>query len=430
MVDEDVALAHRRHHVGRLALVGLQPRLGHGRPRRVAQLRVARDLEQVEEVLEVEQAVDRDDVVLLDAERVHQLLAHRLPHVGGDLDAHDLAEAPPAQLVLDGLQQVVGLVGDGVVGVAGDAEHRVVDDLHAREELVEVGRDQLLERDEGAPVVEPHEAREHLLGHLHAREGLGPGDGVADDDPERERQVGDVGERAAQAHGQRGEHREDLAAEAVVELRALAVVDVRAADDADAVLGERRPQLLVQAARLASVVPAHRCADGVDRLRRRATVLQRGLEPRLDLVVQAGHADHDELVEVRGDDRAELHPLEQRDARVLGELEHARVELQPRELAVEVELMALEVDLRDGLRGRGSRVFDVSHSGALLGSGWRGRRDPSSRSAAADRDAIDRGRRHRLGRDVGVGLGLRLARARLRALGDRERRRARKPLRS
>ena len=29
-----------------------------------------------------------------------------------DLDAHDLAEAPAAQLVLDRLQQVVGLVGD------------------------------------------------------------------------------------------------------------------------------------------------------------------------------------------------------------------------------------------------------------------------------------------------------------------------------
>ena len=39
-----------------------------------------------------------------------------------DLEPHDLAEAPAAQLGLDGLQQVVGLVGDLEVGVARDAE--------------------------------------------------------------------------------------------------------------------------------------------------------------------------------------------------------------------------------------------------------------------------------------------------------------------
>ena len=65
-----------------------------------------------------------------------------------DLEAHDLAEAPPAQLGLDRAQQVVGLVGDVEVGVARDAEEAVVDDLHAGEERVEVGRDELLERDE------------------------------------------------------------------------------------------------------------------------------------------------------------------------------------------------------------------------------------------------------------------------------------------
>ena len=51
--------------------------------------------------------------------------------------------------------------------------------------------------------------------------------------------------------------------------------------------------------------------------------------PGVDLVVQAGDADHEELVDVAGEDRAELHALEQRDVRVLGELEHALVELQP-----------------------------------------------------------------------------------------------------
>ena len=41
-----------------------------------------------------------------------------------DLDADDVAEAPPPQLELHGLEQVVRLVGDLEVGVAGDAEDR------------------------------------------------------------------------------------------------------------------------------------------------------------------------------------------------------------------------------------------------------------------------------------------------------------------
>ena len=165
-----------------------------------------------------------------------------------DLHPHGLAEAPRAQLLLDRLQQVVGLVGDREVRVAGDAEDGVVEDLHAREEHVEVLGDQLLERHERAPVAERHEPRQHLLRHLHAREGLHLGDRVAHDHAERERQVGDVRERPPEAHRQRREDGEDLAPEALVEALAVLRLDLVVADDPDAVLGQRGPQLVVQAA--------------------------------------------------------------------------------------------------------------------------------------------------------------------------------------
>ena len=144
-------------------------------------------------------------------------------HARAHLDAHDLAEAAAPQLVLDRPQQVVGLVGHREVGVARDPEDVVVDDLHAGEELVEVLRDQVLERDERAAVADGDEAREHLLRHLHAREGLLPGLRVAHQHGERERQVGDVRERPAEPDRERREDREDLALEALVELRAVAV---------------------------------------------------------------------------------------------------------------------------------------------------------------------------------------------------------------
>ena len=50
---------------------------------------------------------------------------------------------------------------------------------------------------------------------------------------------------------------------------------------------------------------------------------------------EAGDAHHEELVEVLREDRRELDALEERERVVLGELEDARVVLEPRELAVQ-----------------------------------------------------------------------------------------------
>jgi hypothetical protein len=55
---------------------------------------------------------------------------------------------------------------------------------------------------------------------------------------------------------------------------------------------------------------AHELGDLVDSRGRRAPVGRACLDPGVNLVVQAGHADHEELVEVAGVDRQELHALE------------------------------------------------------------------------------------------------------------------------
>ena len=80
-------------------------------------------------------------------------LEHLVGHLGVDLEAHDAAElvAPP-QHRLDRLEEVFGFVLELEVGVAGDAEHLVIEDLHAREQRVELRGDDLLERDEALGV--------------------------------------------------------------------------------------------------------------------------------------------------------------------------------------------------------------------------------------------------------------------------------------
>ena len=57
----------------------------------------------------------------------------------------------PMQHRLDGLEQVLVLVVELEIRVAGDPERRVIEDLHPREQAVQMRGDDLLERDEAEP---------------------------------------------------------------------------------------------------------------------------------------------------------------------------------------------------------------------------------------------------------------------------------------
>jgi hypothetical protein len=72
-----------------------------------------------------------------------------------------------------------------------------------------------------------------------------------------------------------------------------------------------------------------------ERLRRSQAVGRAHGEPGGLLAHQARDPDHEELVQVRREDGAELDALEQRLRLLGGEVEDARIELDPRELAVQ-----------------------------------------------------------------------------------------------
>ena len=87
------------------------------------------------------------DVVAADLELAHEQVEHVLVDVVADLEPHRGAEPAAGQLALERLQQVlVAVLLDLDVGVAGDAEDVVGDDLEPREQLLQVDADELLER--------------------------------------------------------------------------------------------------------------------------------------------------------------------------------------------------------------------------------------------------------------------------------------------
>ena len=199
--------------------------------------------------------------------------------------------------------------------------------------------------DEASAVADRQEPPQQLLRHLDSRHHLGVLLGVAEDDDQAQREVRDVGEGAADAEDERRQRREDLRLEQLVELGTL-------------LLGRRRRSVTIpipcSSSAGSSSLSKHssrrsRCASersriGGDLVARPHPVGAAGRQRRLDLVVQARHPDHVELVEVVLVDRAELDPLEQRERPVLGELQDPVVEVHPRELAVEEERGILEVD--------------------------------------------------------------------------------------
>ena len=184
-------------------------------------------------------------------------LAHLLGHRSLDLEPDRIAESAATQLLLDRDEEVVGVVlVEGQVSVPGHAEEVVPEDLHAREQEVEVRPDHLVE--ERVPMaadrlaLAPRELDEAGQdgGHLHPREPALVRCGIAERHGHGQGQGRDVGERVARIDGEGRQDRVDLGEELLAQrgvmLRHLGVVD-----DLDALASEQTPQLPVDAGLLA-----------------------------------------------------------------------------------------------------------------------------------------------------------------------------------
>ena len=195
---------------------------------------------------QVEQPGHLDDVAGMDVELAQQQLEHVLGHVVGDLEPHRGAEPPARQFALERLQQVlVAVLFDLEVGVAGDAERVMLDDLQAGEQHRQERRDQFLHRQEPAPTSPSSRLSQldeavDVVGHLDSGEVLAAVLGLLHGDRQVQAQPADERERVGGVDGQRRQHREHLLVEVGRQSVALGVVEIGPRDDEDALLGQRR----------------------------------------------------------------------------------------------------------------------------------------------------------------------------------------------
>ena len=311
--------------------------------RRVAQLAMARQVRDRGEVREVEHPVDLVDLTVLDAQRGDELLAQMGRHPALDLEPDHLAEAarcaaPPRR-----------------PGAGRRPRPRCRSRCRALPGRASGGPPPCRGREPpgwrrsgppaapGPPSSPTCRNRPRSSFGTFTRASTSGLVGASQDHGEAHREVGDVRERAAEPEHQRGQGREDLALEEPSELclhpAPGSSTEIRRIP-CSASAG-RRSRATHEAMR-------PRCADhplphGVDLVARAHAVGGSRVHPGLDLVVQGGHPDHEELVQIGLPDGGEADPLQKGYRDVLGQLEDPVVEVQPGQLAVEVERGVLEV---------------------------------------------------------------------------------------
>ena len=269
--------------------------------------------------------------------------------------------APVANALLDDLEQVLRAFLLVVhVGVPRHADRRAVQHLVTVVEQVEVHLDDVLQHEESLPAVfgrefeEPRHDRGGQVDDREVRMGENGFLDLADFSHETERAVGQVGKRMARVHRQRGHHRQDGLPEVLVQIGLLRRAELLRLEDVDALLGELREDLVDEESVLLVDQFVHPGRERGHYLPgTQAVGGPRRLDLRVDLSLDAGDADHEELVQVGAEYGQELHPFQQGNRRVERFLQHPRVELHPAQFPVEEVFRAPVVrhQRRDGRPG-------------------------------------------------------------------------------
>src|SRR6266508_2443262 len=345
MVGEDVAAAYLVEDLGARA-VG-EPPLREGMPGCVPQVRAV-ELRELKQRAKTKRGVHAIDLLGRCPYTALDLPDQRLGRATLDLDANDVAEPSLAQLLLDRLQEVIGVIRDHEICVSRHPEDRLLLDVDAGEQERQETRDRVLERDKGTALTQSEEPRQ-CPRHVDAREAPFAALFVACEDAEVQRQRRYVRERRCSAHGERRQDRQDLALEPLRQGSQLTRGKRLGRRHDDALFGEGGLQVAVPQRGLPRLQLEHTLLHLGQGVVGRSSVRRALRHARGYLPEQSRNSNLEELVKVRGEDRTELHPLEQRQPSIARELEHTLVEIETGALAIR-EALRGQLEPRRGQR--------------------------------------------------------------------------------
>jgi hypothetical protein len=311
-------------------------------------------------------AIDQKHLVVAAAERPLDECSQLGRHQCFELEPDHRSASAPLEHRLELAHQVFRLFLDFDFGVADDAEGALSLDRITRKQATDEQARGLFEGD--------HPRRRRAV---RARQADEPFDlvGNADQrvhrlavaDPRQlqrdgETEIGNEGKRMCRIDRERRQQWENLAQEIVLEPGLFLLAHVGPVDQHDALLGQHLAQL-APALLLIARQHGNSLADAGELFGRSEPIrrLDRG-DAQLQLALQAGHADHEKLIEIVGGNGKKPDALQQGLGVVGCFLEHPTIEMQPRQFAVDESLGTLHQleGSRRGVRGRRGFFFDSS----------------------------------------------------------------------
>ncbi len=250
-----------------------------------------------------------------------------------------------AQPLLDGLQEVGRLILlNFQIGIAQHMEAARLQYVVARKKRIEITGNHVFQPNEPLTIFKRQQTRQRRR-HLDAREKRLPFR-IPHHQGQIQAEIRDVGEGTARVDPQWGEDRKDLCLEVGAQPIAISISKISIAKNLDAGGVQQRLQFFIEDPTLLLHHGEHDGAKLFELLGGGHAVRRQVDHAGLDLILQARDTDHEELVEIRAEDRQELDALEERMAGILHLLQHPAIELDPAQLPIEIQRRILEVDVQ------------------------------------------------------------------------------------
>ena len=238
------------------------------------------------------------DIVRIHLQFFHQELQDSRIRASGDFQANHPRKTSFLEQMLRGFQKIFGVFTVAFnLCIPGNAERQNLQNLHAREEIIKVVLNDVLDGNEIVRVIKSVQARRDLR-DLYPCEQLFTLTRPAQHDSKRNAHVADEREAVTGINGKRRENREDAASKPRFGFCALRLAEIIPAQDPNAMWHQCGHDAVAQDDRLSMSERRDPCPNSVELLNRGECLRHRSRNAGFNLSLQDADALHKEFVEI------------------------------------------------------------------------------------------------------------------------------------